>query len=116
MGAGAGSGGASASAEDADEPHSVRKMLVFAHHKSVMNFLAEGLERRAVSFVRIDGATSKKERHRLKNAFAASKDLQVALVSIAVAGVGLSFVAAADCVFAELAWTPGSLLQAEDRV
>ena len=40
---------------------------------------------------------------------------QVALLSITVAGTGLSFTPCSTVFFAELHWTPGMLSQAEGR-
>ena len=48
-------------------------------------------------------------------AFQADPGVVAAIVGITAAGVGLSFTAAAFVIFAELHWTPGCILQAEDR-
>jgi SNF2 family DNA or RNA helicase len=54
----------------------------------------------------IDGSTPPKRKQELKNAFQENPAVQVAVVGLTAAGVGLSFTAASMSVFAELHWTP----------
>lgn len=92
------------------------KFLLFAHHKAIMDGLEENLKSLNVNYIRIDGNTPSNERVELSNLFRGDDDYKVALLSITVAGTGLSFTPCSRVVFAELHWTPGILCQAEDRV
>jgi len=92
------------------------RFLCFAHHKSMMNALEEELKSQGVKYIRIDGDTTHKQRQKLAAAFCGDLSFKVALLSITVAGTGLTFLPCSKVVFSELYWTPGVLLQAEDRV
>lgn len=90
--------------------------LVFAHHQVVLDAVQQYLEKRKVSFIRIDGKTDPRKRQDLVNAFQDdAKGIRVALLSITAAGVGLTLTRANLVSFVELFFTPGALLQAEDR-
>ncbi|KAK9861300.1 hypothetical protein WJX84_009020 [Apatococcus fuscideae] len=100
-----------------------QKFLIFAHHKCLLNGIesavrtkcrAEGKKAKA-PFIRIDGDTPPSERQRLVNDFQQQAGMKVAILSIKAAGTGLTLTAASIVVFAELAWTPGDIVQAEDR-
>lgn len=98
-----------------DDPLS-GKALVFGHHKAVLDSIVHFLSHRNVEFVRIDGQTLGKERHSNVLRFQKSGSCRIAVLAITAAGTALTLTAAATVFFAELFWTPGSLLQAEDRV
>ncbi len=67
--------------------------------------------------MRIDGNTKSEERYQLISRFQRDgTKCQVALLSITACGTGITLTKAATIVFAELYWTPGVLIQAEDRV
>eukprot|EP01114_Cavostelium_apophysatum_P021243 TRINITY_DN7359_c0_g1_i2.p1 TRINITY_DN7359_c0_g1~~TRINITY_DN7359_c0_g1_i2.p1 ORF type:complete len:973 (+),score=262.63 TRINITY_DN7359_c0_g1_i2:95-3013(+) len=93
------------------------KFLVFAHHMEVLNGIEEMFVREKIGFIRIDGQTKSEERHRLVTDFENSdgSSLQAAILSITAAGTGLTLNRAQTVIFAELHWTPGALIQAEDR-
>jgi SWI/SNF-related matrix-associated actin-dependent regulator 1 of chromatin subfamily A len=92
------------------------KFLIFAHHMPVLDGLEECVKQRKVKYIRIDGRTPSSERQRRVALFQSQSDVRVAVLSITAAGTGLTLTAAQTVVFAELHWTPGVLLQAEDRV
>jgi SWI/SNF-related matrix-associated actin-dependent regulator 1 of chromatin subfamily A len=93
------------------------KFLVFAHHKQVMDGICKelGEQKPPVHYIRIDGDTPMSERQRLVQAYQNDARMQVAVLSITAAGVGLTLTAANAVVFAELSWVPGNIIQAEDR-
>ena len=91
------------------------KLLVFAHHKIIMEGICHLLDKMKVSHVRIDGSCPSAERHSLCNKFRADEDCKVCILSILIAP-GLTLTCASTAIFTELFWNPGALLQAEDRI
>jgi hypothetical protein len=69
-----------------------------------------------IEFIRIDGSTNSKERHILTQSFQTNINIKAAILGITAAGIALTLTAANVVCFLELYWTPGSLIQAEDRV
>eukprot|EP00957_Ditylum_brightwellii_P178489 13596687-Ditylum_brightwellii.AAC.1 len=94
-----------------------QKVLVFAHHKEVMDTLEAAISKKlkGVGHIRIDGAVPPAERAMRVRKFQTNGRIRVALLSVTAAGVGLTLTAATSVIFAELHWTPGVLAQAEDR-
>ncbi|GIM10872.1 hypothetical protein Vretimale_14479, partial [Volvox reticuliferus] len=116
------------------------KLLVFAHHKDVMDRLAEALQGfdgaegsggtggddddggggdaavwQGVNYVRIDGSHDSGERRTAVMRFRDDPTVRVALLSITAAAVGLDFSTASAVVFVELPTEVSLLQQAEDR-
>lgn len=91
------------------------KVLIFAHHRAVIEDLSTHLERIKCEFIKIDGSTSNDSRKKLVKNFQENHMIRAALLSITAAGVGITLTAASTVVFAELHWTPANLIQAEDR-
>ena len=90
------------------------KLIIFAHHKEMMDGIEETLKEHSISFMRIDGATNGAIRQQLVDQFQRGRS-QVALLSVTAGGMGITLHAASMVIFAELYWTPAILLQAEDR-
>lgn len=91
------------------------KMLVFAHHQSILDTLEAHLLVSKTRAIRICGKTTPSSRQDLCTAFQTDSSLRVALLSITAASTGLTLTAATTVIFAELFWNPGVMLQAEDR-
>ena len=98
------------------EYHAGRKIIVFAHHLAVLDALDAGLREMGEAFIRIDGSTSKPMRNSGLQRFSEDDTTNVALLSITAAGTGLNLTRANVLLFAELDWSPGQLLQCEDRI
>jgi hypothetical protein len=69
-----------------------------------------------VSYVRIDGNTTATIRATNIKRFQHDDDANVALLSLTACGTGLNLTRANVALFAELYWSPGIVLQAEDRI
>lgn len=94
-----------------------QKVLVFAHHKDVMDVIEAAVSKhlKGLGHIRIDGSVSSAERAMRVRKFQMKPQVRVALLSVTAAGVGLTLTAASSVIFTELHWTPGVLAQAEDR-
>ncbi|KAK3277461.1 hypothetical protein CYMTET_14533, partial [Cymbomonas tetramitiformis] len=91
------------------------KFLFFAHHQTLLDDVQQEMEKRKVKFIRIDGKTPSTEREKLVRQFQEERETRVAVLSIKAAGTGLTLTAASTVIFGELSWTPGDIVQAEDR-
>ncbi|KAK2962323.1 putative TATA-binding protein-associated factor 172 [Blattamonas nauphoetae] len=92
-----------------------QKFLVFAHHKVVMDGICE-IFKTNDEYIRIDGDTPGETRQALVDYFQSTSTCKAAVLSINAASTGLTLTEASLVIFAELSWTPGQLIQAEDRV
>ncbi|XP_062143906.1 uncharacterized protein LOC133851479 isoform X2 [Alnus glutinosa] len=91
------------------------KFLIFAHHKPMIDSIYQFLLKKKVGCIRIDGSTPAASRQALVTDFQEKDAIKAAVLSIRAGGVGLTLTAASTVIFAELSWTPGDLIQAEDR-
>ena len=90
------------------------KLVVFAHHKRVLDGLQAALHSRG-PLVRIDGSTPLPQRHLAIKRFNKEPHLRLALVSVTAASLGIDLSAASTVIFAELPPDAAWLAQAEDR-
>lgn len=91
------------------------KFLIFAHHQPMLDAIHQLFLKKKVHCIRIDGGTPAASRQALVTEFQEKDDVKAAVLSIKVGGVGLTLTAASTVILAELSWTPGELIQAEDR-
>eukprot|EP00879_Flechtneria_rotunda_P026786 GHRR01028611.1.p1 GENE.GHRR01028611.1~~GHRR01028611.1.p1 ORF type:complete len:185 (+),score=73.33 GHRR01028611.1:64-618(+) len=80
-----------------------------------VNSLKQKKEYKSLNYMRIDGQTKAEQRKANVDMFQEQEDCRVAILNIKAAGVGLTLTRASTVVFAELAWTPSEVQQAEDR-
>lgn len=90
-----------------------KKLVVFAHHRSVMAALVEGL--RVYNPVAVTGKTLLSNRKKAVDAFQNDADARVFIGNIQAAGVGITLTAADHVIFVEASWTPADNHQAVDR-
>ncbi|XP_008800330.1 SWI/SNF-related matrix-associated actin-dependent regulator of chromatin subfamily A-like protein 1 isoform X2 [Phoenix dactylifera] len=91
------------------------KFLIFAHHQPMIDAIHQFLLKKKVGCIRIDGGTPSSSRQALVSDFQEKDNFKAAVLSIKAGGVGLTLTAASTVIFAELSWTPGDIIQAEDR-
>ncbi|KAL2978097.1 hypothetical protein AAZX31_13G100600 [Glycine max] len=82
---------------------------------SVLDYVGTVIEKKKVGCIRIDGSTPAASRQQLVTDFQEKDSIKAAVLSIKAGGVGLTLTAASTVIFSELSWTPGDLIQAEDR-
>lgn len=90
------------------------QLIVFAHHKDILDELETALRDNTVACVRVDGDVAVAKRQAAVDAFQ-SGQVRVFLGTPGAAGVGLTLTAASDVLFVEREWTPAVEEQAEDR-
>lgn len=92
----------------------LESIVVFAHHKSVLDGLQTYLNSKDISTSRIDGGVKAELRQAEVDKFQ-TKTTRVFLASIKAAGVGITLTRSSYVLFVEPSWTPADLKQAEDR-
>jgi len=93
--------------EDNDE-----KLVIFTTHKEIVDTLMN--EFRGIA-VKVDGSVTAQKRDLAVKAFQNDPRARLFIGNIQAAGTGLTLTAASTVIFLELPWTPGELVQAEDR-
>jgi SWI/SNF-related matrix-associated actin-dependent regulator 1 of chromatin subfamily A len=89
------------------------KVVVFAHHKTLIAALMDALKDQGV--VCITGDTPPQAREEAVKKFQTDPSIRFFVGSLYAAGVGITLTESSHVVFGELDWVPGTLSQAEDR-
>lgn len=87
-----------------------RKLVVFAHHVSVVDAIAERYGK-----LRVAGKDSAEARQAAVDTFQNDPEHRVIVLNMKAGGVGLTLTSASDVLFVEQGWTPAEHDQAEDR-
>jgi SWI/SNF-related matrix-associated actin-dependent regulator 1 of chromatin subfamily A len=90
------------------------KIVVFAHHREVLDILEVGLGVWGVR--RLDGSTPAHKREQYVRDFQMNEDVRVFLGQNTAAGTGITLTAANQVVLAEPDWTPSNNAQMVKRV
>lgn len=93
----------------------IGKLIVFGHHKDFLNAIEEKLIENKIKYMKIDGSVTKEKRFKYTEDFQNDDSIQVALLSINAASVGLTLTKAAHVLMGEIPWTPALAQQAECR-
>ncbi len=88
------------------------KLILFALHKEVISTLVERYK--SLSVV-VDGSVTGRNRQVAVDQFQRDKKVRLFIGNVKAAGQGLTLTAASTVAFAEYPWTPGDLVQCEDR-
>lgn len=96
-----------------DTLESVDKLVVFTWHKDALAALRGQFASICTS---LDGDTPPLQRNACVQRFQQDPECRLFLGNIKAAGVGITLHAASNVVFLELPWTPGEVVQAEDRL
>jgi len=92
------------------------KLVVFAHHRQLLEGLHALLYSYGLSPCMVHGGVPPKERQRQVDHFQNFKRCRVFLGQLDAAGVGYTLTASSDVLMAEASWSPAKNLQAINRV
>lgn len=94
----------------------LEKLVVFAHHRDVLDAIESAFHLIDVSVCRINGSVSVDERQREVDRFQTQSTYPLFLGQIQAAGTGITLTAASDALFVESSWVPAENEQAAMRI
>lgn len=93
----------------------VSSVVVFAHHRTVIQLLEESFLSTGITYTSVTGETPPAKREEAVRDFQAGK-FQVFLGSLLATNTGITLTKATDVVFVECDWVPENNIQAEGRI
>lgn len=91
------------------------KILLFGHHKAMLDGLQQVVEELNIGHVRLDGRTDKKQTRNIVELFQTNPECRVAILSMTSAGVGITLTAARTILFTEMHPSAEIIIQSECR-
>jgi SWI/SNF-related matrix-associated actin-dependent regulator 1 of chromatin subfamily A len=90
------------------------KLVIFAHHREVIDYLADRLKEYGIAILR--GDTSAADRIEAVDSFQTNSKVRVFIGALAAAGAGITLTASSRVILVEQSWNPGDNHQAIDRL
>lgn len=91
------------------------KVVIFCHHRSVIELLEAQLQNDGINFVSITGDVPMDKRQSFVDQFQTDPETKVFIGQIQAAGVGVTLTASRRVIFLESSWVPAENEQAADR-
>lgn len=92
-----------------------KKIVVFAHHKEVIDGLEEGMRAREIGHVTLRGGMNDAQSKTAVDQFQTAPDVRVFIGSLMASKEGITLTAASYVIFVEFSWAPMDNEQAMDR-
>ena len=92
------------------------KLVIFAHHKKVLDLIEGDFQKGGYNTLRIDGRSTDKAITRAVDYFQEDANYPICLESSLAGGLGLTLTASSNAIVVERQWSPEDERQAEDRL
>ena len=99
-----------------DLSESTNKIVLFAHHRDVIESIEKQLTEIGLKCVTLMGGMSDEKKQVVIDAFQEDETTNVFIGSIMACGEAITLTKSSTCVFAELDWDVGAITQCEDRL
>ena len=99
-----------------DLSESVNKIVLFAHHRDVIDSLEKQLTELGLKCVTLVGGMTDEKKQVVIDSFQQDSSVNMFIGSIMACGEAITLTSAYTCLFAELDWDVGAITQCEDRL